>query len=93
LFAPESLIVIEPFSGGAHRFGLEAAGDGAAGLLALDEPRIRQDVEMLHHRRQRHLERLGQFRDRNALALAQLREQRAPRRIGKRGKGAVEVRL
>ena len=48
---------------------------------------------MLHHGRQRHLERLCQFRHRDRGAFAQLREQRAPRRIGERRESAVERRV
>jgi hypothetical protein len=82
--------MVEPIGRGAHRLGLETAGDGAAGLLARDEAGVGENVEVLHHRRQRHGEGLCQFADRNAFALAQLREQRAPRRVGEGGKGAVE---
>jgi len=45
---------------------------------------------MLHHRRQRHRERRGQRADRQAIGLAQARQQSAPGRIGQRGEGAVE---
>lgn len=45
---------------------------------------------MLHDRRQRHRKRLRQFADRERVAAGKPRQQRAPGRIGKRGKGAVE---
>jgi hypothetical protein len=45
---------------------------------------------MLHDRRQRHGEGPGELADRNVLALVELRQQRAPRRVGKGGEGAVE---
>jgi hypothetical protein len=48
---------------------------------------------MLHDRRKRHGERPGKLADGNVLVLIELREQRAARRIGKRGKGAVERHL
>ncbi len=45
---------------------------------------------MLHDRRKRERKRLRKLADRNAIALAELREQGAPRGIGQRGEGAVE---
>jgi hypothetical protein len=45
---------------------------------------------MLHDRGQRHRERLRQLTDRKAFTIAEPRQQRAPGRIGKRGKGAVQ---
>jgi hypothetical protein len=48
---------------------------------------------MLHDRRERHRERPGELADRNVLALIELRQQGAARRVGKRGKGAVERHL
>ena len=48
---------------------------------------------MLHDRRKRYRERPGELADRNVLALIELRQQRAARRVGKRGKGAVEGHL
>ena len=45
---------------------------------------------MLHDRRKRHGERSGKLADGNVLVQIELRQQRAARRIGKRGKGAVE---
>ena len=89
-FAPEALVAVEPFIGFRHRFGAKPAGDRAAALVARDQPGIRQHVEMLHHRRQRHRERFGQRADREAVGLAQASEQSAPRLVGERGEGAVE---
>ena len=88
--APEALVAVEPFVGFVHRLGAQPAGDDAAGLVASDQPGIRQHVEMLHHRRQRHRKRLGQRADREPVGLAQAGEQRAPGWVGERGKGAVE---
>ena len=87
---PEALIAIEPVVGLAHRLGMQAARDCAAGLFARDEAGVGQDVEMLHHRRQRHGKRFGEFAHRNGLALAELRQQRAPGGVRERGEGAVE---
>ena len=89
-FAPEALVTVEPIVGVLHRFGAQPAGDDASGFVAGDQPGIRQYVEMLHHCRQRHRERLGEFADRHIVGLAQARQKCAPRRVGERGKGAVE---
>jgi hypothetical protein len=45
---------------------------------------------MLHDGRQRDLERLGQRADRQAGLFGETHQQRAPRRVGERGKGAIE---
>jgi hypothetical protein len=45
---------------------------------------------MLHDRRQRYRERPRKLAHRNAVAELKLRQQRAARWVGKRGKGAVE---
>src|SRR5262245_26750973 len=45
---------------------------------------------MLHDRRQRYWKRPGKLTDRNAVAELELREQGAPRGIGKRGESAVQ---
>ena len=87
---PETLVAIEPVVGFVHGLGAQPAGDGAAALAARDQPGIRQNVEMLHHRRQRHREWLGQRADRETVGFAQASQQRPPRRVGERGEGAVE---
>ena len=87
---PEALVAIEPLHRLLHRIGGQPARDGAAGLFARDQAGVRQHVEMLHDRGQRHRERLRQFADRQAVAAAEPRQQRAPGRIGQRGKGAVQ---
>ena len=45
---------------------------------------------MLHDRWQRHRKRACQLAHRDCVAELELREQRAPRRVGKRGKSPVE---
>ena len=45
---------------------------------------------MLHHRREGDRKGLGQFADRDALALAQLRDQRAPGGVCQRSESPVE---
>ena len=89
-FGPEFLITVEPFIGFVHRLRAQFAGDDAAFLVAGDEAGLGEHVEMLHHRRQRHRQRRGKLAHRQARLLAQARDQRPPRRIGERGKGAVE---
>jgi len=67
-FGPESLIVAEPIHGLAHRCRGQPARHHAPGLLPRDETGIREHIEMLHDRRQRHCERLRQLADREAVA-------------------------
>ena len=90
MFGPEALVAIEPLHRLLHRAGGEPARHGAPGLLARDQACVRQHVEMFHDRGQRHRERLGQFAHRDAVPAAEPRQQRAPRRIRQRGKGAVQ---
>jgi hypothetical protein len=90
IVGPEALVAIEPVHRLLHRTGRQPAGDGAAGLFAGDQAGVREHVEMLHDRGQRHRERPRQFADRQAFALAEASQQRAPGRIRKCGKGAVE---
>jgi hypothetical protein len=73
-----------------HRLRGQATRHHPSGLLAREETRIGQDVEMLHDRRQGHRKGLGQFAHRLAVAREELRQQRAPGGIGERGKGAVQ---
>ncbi len=51
---------------------------------------VRQHVQVFHDRRQRHRERPGQLAHRKALPLAQLRQQRASRRVGQGREGAIQ---
>jgi hypothetical protein len=90
VFRPEALVAIEPVHRLLHRLGGQAARHDAAGLRTRDQAGIRQHVEMLHDRGQRHRKWLRQFTDRNAVSLAEPRQQRAAGRIRKRGKGAVQ---
>jgi hypothetical protein len=89
-FGPEARITIEPVHGLLHRRRREAACHRAAGLLARDQAGIRQHVEMLDDRRQRHRKRLGQLAYGDAFLLDQPRQQCAAGRVGKRRKGSVE---
>jgi hypothetical protein len=73
-----------------HRLGIEPASDGAAGFGALHQAGVGQHVEMLHDRRERHGERLRQRADRKVRLLGEARQQGPARRVGKRGKDAIE---
>jgi hypothetical protein len=92
-FGPEALVAAEPVHRLLHRLGGQPAGHGAAGFGARDQPGIRQHVEMLHDRRQRHRERLRQLAHRNTVLPAEPRQQRAPGRVCQCGKGAVQRRI
>jgi hypothetical protein len=93
IIGPEALVAVEPVHRLLHRFRGEPACDDAAGLLACDQACIRQHVEMLHDRRQRHVERPGELADRKRVAVGKPREQCAPCRISERGKGLVQELL
>jgi hypothetical protein len=88
---PEALVAIEPVHRLLHRLGGQPARDRAAGLFARDQSGVRQHIEVLHDRGQRHRERLRQLADRQAFAIAKPRQKRAPGRIGQRGEGAVQI--
>jgi hypothetical protein len=87
---PEALVAIEPRHRLLHRAGGQPARHGAPGLLARDQAGVRQHVEMFHDRGQRHRERLRQLAHGDRVLAAEPRQQRAPRRIRERGKGAVK---
>jgi hypothetical protein len=90
IVGPEALVAVEPIHRLLHRFRGEPARHNAAGLLARDQADIRQHVEMLHDRGQRHVEWLGEFADGKRVAARKPRQQSAPRRIRQRGKDAIQ---
>jgi hypothetical protein len=90
IVGPEAFITIEPGKRVAHRMSGQPAGDDAAGLFARHEPGIREHIEMLHDRGQRHRKGLRQFADRERIARGELRQHRTPRRVGERRKGAIQ---
>jgi hypothetical protein len=90
-FRPEALVAVEPSIGLPHGSRAEAAGHGAAVLLAGDEARRNEDVDMLEDRRQRHRQRRRKIAHRQALGLAEPCNQRAAGRIGKRREGQIEA--
>jgi hypothetical protein len=75
----------------AHWFRAQTAAYDAAVLFTPDQSGVRQHVEMLHDRRQRHRKRLGEQADRQIFFLAQLGKQGAPGWIGKCREDAIEV--
>jgi hypothetical protein len=92
-FGPEALVVAEPVHRLLHRPCGQPASHGAAGFRPRDQAGIRQHVEMLHDRGQRHREWLRQIAHRNTVLPAEPRQQRAPGRVGKCGKSAVQCRI
>jgi len=82
LFGPEALVVFEPIHRGLHRIGFELTGNGAPRLVPHDQSCIREHIEMLHDRGQRHREWPRQLADRKAVLLAEPGQQGAPRRVG-----------
>jgi len=89
-FRPEALVAIEPVHRLLHRPRGQPARHHAAGFGARDEACIREHVEMLHDRGQRHRKWLRQLADRDGVPLAKPRQQRPPRRVREGGKSAVQ---
>ena len=83
-------VAIEPVHRLLHRLRGEPAGHRAPGLLAHDQARIIEYVEMLHDRRQRDCERRRQLAHGQAVFFAKTSQQCAPRRVRQRRKGAIE---
>jgi hypothetical protein len=73
-FGPEALVAIEPAHRMRHGRSGQAARHDAPGLGARDEARVRQHVEMLHDRRQRHRKWLRQLAHRDRTALVEPRQ-------------------
>jgi hypothetical protein len=92
-FGPEAVVVAEPVHRLLHRPGGQPARHGAAGFRARDQAGVRQHVEMLHDRGQRHRERLRQIAHRNIVVPAEPRQQRAPGRVCQCCEGAVQRRI
>ena len=59
-------------------------------LVRATNPASDKHVEMFHDRRQRHVKRRGEFADRQIGLFGEPHDQGAARRVGERGKGAVE---
>ena len=60
-------------------------------LGALDQAGARQHVEMLDHRRQRHVEASGDLRHRQLAVVREPVEDRAPCRVSQCGKRPIEL--
>jgi len=80
-FGPEALVAVKPVHRLLHWPGGQPASHGAAGFGACDQAGVRQHVEMLHDRGQRHRKWLRQFAHRDAVLPAEPRQQRPPRRV------------
>jgi hypothetical protein len=91
LFGPEAFVSPQPAHRLFQRRRCEAADDGAAGFGTRDQGCVRQHVEMLHDRWQRHRKRTGQVADGCAFPPAQLGYERAPRRIGERRENVIQI--
>jgi len=91
LFGPEAFVSPQPADRLFQRRRREAADDDAAGFGTRDQGCVRQHVEMLHDRWQRHGKRTGQVADGCAFPLAQLGYERAPRRIGERRENVIQI--
>jgi hypothetical protein len=91
LKVPQAFIERQPFEGAPQRYGDQATAALAALQAPFDQAGALEDAEVLRHRWQRHVERLGQ-RQRGRIAFGrQPRENAASRRIGQRAEDAVEV--
>ena len=83
-------MAVQPLERAPEGAALQTAAHHAADLVAGDEPGVLQDAQMLDEAGERHAERRGQLADRT-LALPQLREDGAPRRVGERAEHGVEA--
>src|ERR1043166_5077881 len=89
-FAPPPAVALEP-----RRLSLQAARaqpprPHASDFLRRDEPRLLQHADVLLHARERHLELLGQVRDRRVGA-AEVLQHAAPRGVGERGERGIKA--
>jgi hypothetical protein len=91
LFGPKAFVSPQPAHRLFQRRCCEVADDGAAGFGARDQGCVRQHGEMLHDRWQRYGKRACQVADGCAFPFAQMRQQRASRRIGERREDVVQA--
>src|SRR6266568_5075632 len=87
---PVPPIVLDPLGDALERIRPEPAGSPLRLAAALDQARALENLEVLGHGGQAHVERLGQFQDRG-FPRGEAREDRAPRGIGEGGKGRAEA--
>lgn len=88
---PEPFVAREPLHGCFHRRGIEPAAHRASGLSPLDQVGGRKHVEMLHHCRQRHGKRGGNFAYGEFAFTRQTLDDGPPRRVGECRKRAIEL--
>ena len=82
--------MIEPMHRLLYGRSGQLAGDRAASLPAGDQAGVGQHIEMLHHGRQRHRQRCGQFAHRHGILRTEPRQQAPPRAVGQRAKDPIE---
>ena len=87
---PEALVAFKPFIGLLHGRGIESARHNAPGFMAFDQTGVGEHREVFHRRRQRHVERRGQFAHRQRVLAAQSGEHAAPGGVGQRRENTVE---
>src|SRR5690349_6370368 len=88
-FVPALAVPLEP-----HRLFLQSARSQlarphASDLLRGDEPRLLQNADVLLHARARHVERLGEVRDRS-VGSSELLQNATPRGVRERGERSIE---
>ena len=88
--SPETFITSEPVHRFLHRRGGQSASDGASGLVAYDQTGVREDIEVFHDCRQRMRKRSCQLAYGNGVMFTKLRQQTAPRAIGKRREHPIQ---
>jgi hypothetical protein len=91
LEVPETLVEGQPFERAPQRRGNETTAPFSSFDASLEEAGALEDAQVLRHRRQRHVERLGQRQGRGVAFGGEPRENAASRRIGQRAEDAVEV--
>jgi hypothetical protein len=87
---PDRAVLGDPLLERAHRAGLEPAPPDAADLLRAHEAAALQHVEVLHHGRQRHVQRCGELAHR-CRAARQADDHRAAALVGERVERPVEL--
>jgi hypothetical protein len=91
LLRPEALVAGEPQHGSLHGLRLETAAHRAPALAALDQVGARKHIEVLHHGRQGDSKRRGDLGDRKLGLGSEAIHDRAPRGIGERREGKIEL--
>src|SRR4026208_791326 len=89
-FVPELAIPLDPCRLFLQSAPAELAGPHAPDLLRGDEPRLLQDADVFLHARQRHVELLGEVRDRS-VGTPELLQNAASGGVRERGERGVEA--